>query len=75
MTGKKKRIKREPDYQPIAEFLRGKSSQIMRGVEEDDSVVLVTRHGKPMVAVISYERYKELTETGMLVDKGEKGEE
>ena len=27
MAGKKKRIKREPDYQPIAEFLRGKSSQ------------------------------------------------
>ena len=68
----KDKIIRQPDFHPIAEFMRGQSSVIMRGVEQRDNVVLVTRRGKPMAAIISYGRYKELTETGRLVDDGKK---
>lgn len=66
----KERIIRQPEYRKIADFMRGQSSIIMRGVEQKDNVVLVTRRGEPMVAIISYDRYKELTETGRLVDDG-----
>lgn len=40
---KKEKVIRQPDFHPIAEFMRGQSSIIMRGVEEKDNVVLVTR--------------------------------
>lgn len=69
---KKEKIIRQPEYRKIADFMRGQSSIIMRGVEEKDNVVLVTRRGAPMAAIISYDRYKELTETGRLVDDGTK---
>lgn len=69
---KKEKIIRQPEYRKIADFMRGQSSIIMRGVEEKNNVVLVTRRGAPMAAIISYDRYKELTETGRLVDDGTK---
>jgi prevent-host-death family protein len=46
----------------IAEFNRGQSSKLVKDLVAEDKVAFIQKHGKPMVVVISYERYKRLLE-------------
>lgn len=49
-----------PGNRQATEFLRGKASQIFEEVAEHDDVVIVSKHSKPHVVIISYDRYKRL---------------
>ena len=52
----------------IAEFNRGQSSKRIRELVEEDKVAYIHRHGKPMVVVISYERFERLLGEGIDVN-------
>ena len=53
-----------PGNRQATEFLRGKASQIFEDVVSQDDVVVVNKHSKPHVVIISYERYLRLKEDG-----------
>ena len=58
----------------ISMFLKGQASRIMTRLSSHDEVALVLKNGKPLVVVISYERYKRLSDQGidLLASRGEK---
>ncbi|MCI6099626.1 MAG: type II toxin-antitoxin system Phd/YefM family antitoxin [Selenomonas sp.] len=65
--GKKKK---EPiEYLNIGEFNRGQASKLMRHVAEDDRVAFVLKNGKPMVVMLSYERYEKLLTQGIDINE------
>jgi prevent-host-death family protein len=53
-----------PDVHTATEFLRGQASKIFDKVSEQDTVVIVNKHSRPQIVIISYERYKRLKEKG-----------
>ena len=60
MARNKVKPKKPIEHLNIAEFNRGQSSKLIRNLVEGDKVAFIQKHGKPMVVVISYERYKRL---------------
>lgn len=59
-----KRPAKLPESHTATEFLRGQASKIFKEVAMDDKDVVVYKNSKPQVAIISYEKYKELIERG-----------
>ncbi|OBZ01553.1 prevent-host-death protein [Streptococcus dysgalactiae subsp. equisimilis] len=53
----------------IAEFNRGQSSKILRGLVSDDDVGFINKNGKPMAIVISNERFERLLENGIDINE------
>lgn len=53
----------------IAEFNRGQSSKILRGIVTDDDVGFINKNGKPMAIVISNERFERLLENGIDINE------
>ena len=53
----------------IAEFNRGQSSKILRGLLADDDVGFINKNGKPMAIVISNERFERLLENGIDINE------
>lgn len=49
----------------MSEFLRGHASQIITKVSKEDTVGCVLKHGKPMVIMISNDRYERLLKEGI----------
>ena len=69
MAGSKVNPKKPVEHFNIAEFNRGQSSRLMRTLVADDKVALILKHGKPMVAVISNERYERLLKEGVDINE------
>ena len=44
----------------MADFLRGQASRILTSVSKTDDTGFVCKHGKPIVVVMSNERYERL---------------
>ena len=57
---KKKAAPKVPvmDHLNIAEFNRGQSSRLLRGLVAADKTAFIQKNGKPMAVVMSYERYQ-----------------
>lgn len=61
----KRTIKKPMRHYNIAEFNRGQSSKILRGLVSEDDVGFINKNGKPMAILISYERYERLLKMGI----------
>ena len=68
MTEEKKSIKPMEHYN-MSDFLRGHASQIITKVSEQDTTGYVLKHGKPMVVIISNERYESLLRAGIDINE------
>ncbi len=68
MTEEKKSIKPMEHYN-MSDFLRGHASQIITKVSEQDTTGYVLKHGKPMVVIISNERYERLLRAGIDINE------
>ena len=68
MTEEKKSIKPMEHYN-MSDFLRGHASQIITKVSEQDTSGYVLKHGKPMVVIISNERYERLLRAGIDINE------
>ena len=64
----KKSIKPLEHYN-MSDFLRGHASQIITKVSEEDNVGYVLKHGKPMVIMISNDRYERLLRAGIDINE------
>ena len=53
----------------MSDFLRGHASQIITKVSEEDTTGYVLKHGKPMVVLISNERYERLLMAGIDINE------
>lgn len=54
-----------PESHTATEFLRGQASKIFKEVATKDKDVVVYKNSRPQVAIISYNKYKELIERGI----------
>jgi len=62
----KKLDPKEPmEHHNIAEFLRGQSSIILRRLSEEDKTSFIHKNGKPLVVVMSNERYERMKRAGV----------
>ena len=68
MTEEKKSTKPMEHYN-MSDFLRGHASQIITKVSEQDTTGYVLKHGKPMVVIISNERYERLLRAGIDINE------
>jgi len=65
-VAKKKPDPNEPmEHHNIADFLRGKSSKILRHLSEEDKTSFIHKNGKPLVVVMSNERYERMKRAGV----------
>ena len=67
-TDDRKSIKPMEHYN-MSDFLRGHASQIITKVSEEDTTGYVLKHGKPMVVIISNERYERLLKAGIDINE------
>lgn len=49
----------------IGELGRGQASNLLKQVAEKDEVAYVLRYGKPLVVVMSHDRYERLVDDGV----------
>ena len=57
---------REPmQHHNIGEFLKGQSSRILTSIADEDKAAFVLKNGKPLVVVVSNERYERLLKAGI----------
>lgn len=57
------------EHYNMSDFLKGQASKIFTKVSEEDTVGYVLKHGKPMVIMISNERYERLLKAGIDVNE------
>lgn len=67
-TDEKKSIKPMEHYN-MSDFLKGQASKIITKVSEEDTTGYVLKHGKPMVVMISNERYERLLKQGIDINE------
>lgn len=53
----------------MADFLRGQASKILTSISETDETGFVCKHGKPLVVVMSNERYERLLKAGIDINE------
>ena len=53
------------EHYNMSDFLRGHASQIITKVSKEDTIGCVLKHGKPMVIMISNDRYERLLKEGI----------
>lgn len=57
---------REPmEHHNIGDFLKGQSSKILTSISESDKTAFVLKNGKPLVVVVSNQRYERLLKAGI----------
>ena len=57
---------REPmEHHNIGDFLKGQSSKILTSIADTDRTAFVLKNGKPVVVVMSNERYERLLKAGV----------
>ncbi|MDR2024268.1 MAG: type II toxin-antitoxin system Phd/YefM family antitoxin [Hungatella sp.] len=57
------------EHYNMSDFLRGQASKIITSVSEEDKTGFVLKHGKPMVVIISNERYERLLKEGIDINE------
>lgn len=57
------------EHHNIGDFLRGQSSKILTAISEEDKTAFVLKNGKPLVVVMSNERYTRLLEAGVDINE------
>ena len=68
MTEKRKSITPMRHFN-MADFLRGQASRILTSVSETDETGFVCKQGKPIVVVMSNERYERLLKAGIDINE------
>jgi hypothetical protein len=53
------------EHHKIGEFLQGQSSRILTSLADHDRTAYVLKYGKPIVVVMSNERYERLLKAGI----------
>ena len=53
------------EHHNIGDFLKGQSSKILTSIAETDKTAFVLKNGKPIVVVMSNERYGGLLKAGI----------
>lgn len=53
------------EHHNIGDFLRGQSSKILTSIADTDKTAFVLKNGKPIVVVMSNERYARLLKAGI----------
>lgn len=53
------------EHHNIGDFLKGQSSKILTSIAETDKTAFVLKNGKPIVVVMSNERYGRLLKAGI----------
>lgn len=69
MAKDEKRSIKPMEHFNMSDFLRGHASQIITKVSEEDTTGYVLKHGKPMVVMISNERYERLLKQGIDINE------
>jgi len=57
------------EHYNMSDFLKGKSSKIMTTISENDHSGYVLKHGKPIVVIISNDRYERLLKKGIDINE------
>lgn len=68
MSEKKESITPMEHYN-MSDFLRGQASKIITSISEKDKTGFVLKHGKPLVVIISNERYERLLKEGIDINE------
>ena len=68
INDERKSIKPMEHYN-MSDFLKGQASKIITKVSEEDTTSYVLKHGKPMVVMISNERYERLLKQGIDINE------
>ena len=63
MSDKKSLVPME--HHNIGDFLKGQSSKILTSISDEDKTAFVLKNDKPLVVVISNERYSRLLKAGI----------
>jgi hypothetical protein len=53
------------EHHNIGDFLKGQSSKILTAIADGDKTAFVLKNGKPIVVVMSNERYARLLKAGI----------
>lgn len=53
------------EHHNIGDFLKGQSSKILTSIADGDKTAFVLKNGKPIVVVMSNERYARLLKAGI----------
>ena len=53
------------EHHNIGDFLKGQSSKILTAISDGDKTAFVLKNGKPIVVVMSNERYTRLLKAGI----------
>ncbi|MCT1443099.1 MULTISPECIES: type II toxin-antitoxin system Phd/YefM family antitoxin [Corynebacterium] len=62
---RKRAAKKSMKHINIGDLGRGQASKLLKEVADGDDVAYVLRYGKPLVVVMSHERYERLMEDGV----------
>ncbi len=57
------------EHYNMSDFLKGQSSKIMTTISEKDHSGYVLKHGKPIVVIISNDRYERLLKKGIDINE------
>lgn len=57
------------EHHNIADFLRGQSSKILTRLSNEDKTAFIQKNGKPIVVVMSNERYERLLKNGIDINE------
>ena len=57
------------EHYNMSDFLKGQASKIITKVSEEDTTGYVLKYGKPMVVLISNERYERLLKQGIDINE------
>lgn len=69
MVDKKAKPKVPMEHLNIAEFNRGQSSKLIRGLVADDKTAFIQKNGKPIAVVMSNARYERLLKNGVDINE------
>lgn len=69
MADKKTKPKVPMVHFNIAEFNRGQSSKLIRGLVTDDKTAFIQKNGKPIAVVMSNARYERLLREGIDINE------
>lgn len=69
MVEKKAKSKVPMEHLNIAEFNRGQSSKLIRGLVAEDKTAFIQKNGKPIAVVMSNARYERLLKKGVDINE------
>lgn len=57
------------EHYNMSDLLRGQASKIITSISENDTAAFILKNGKPMVVVISNDRYERLLKAGIDINE------